>query len=40
MSYQKVNHGFLITGNILDDAGNSYDISGGILDVMVFKIIY
>lgn len=37
MSYQKVNHGFLITGNILDDAGNSYDISGGILDVMFLK---
>lgn len=38
MSYQKVNHGYLITGNLLDNTtGASYDLSGQILDVMVKK---
>lgn len=38
MSYQKVNHGYLISGSLLDNTNNSStDLTGQILDVMVKK---
>lgn len=38
MSYKKVSHGYLISGNLLDNTnGGAYDLTGQILDVMVKK---